>query len=124
MKHTEKNALDIAKSFAELLGLEDKEIKIIFGPEHPIGSAGVRLLKDCIEVEDTEDFDTIEITLFDISEFKLSGWLENVNFHSMICHEMVHAKYPQWSEDKVADYASELIGFLMKKLEEKYSRKS
>jgi len=112
-KYTKKEALHVAKFFAEVLDMKNKDIKIIFGSKHPFGAAGVRTLKNDEEVENTEDFDTIEITLFDISDIgEFPGWMDRMIFISHICHEMVHAKYPHWGEDQVADFEANLIGLL------------
>jgi len=118
-----KDAEEVAKYLANILEIKNKQIVIHFGTKHEFASAQVRKILNGEKVSDnTETYDTIEITLFDIKQYSLSPWLEKQLFISRILHELLHIKFPNWGEDTVQDAEANLIGIMMNNQEKEYNK--
>lgn len=129
---SKKEALRIAKYWSKILGIKNKQIEVLFGLSHPKASASICVLRNGKIIDDdkemekvilNDDFDTIRIVLYDMSDLnklsktKLPKWIEEQYFFSRILHELLHIRYPKWNEDQIADAEAGLIGILMDKLE-------
>jgi hypothetical protein len=102
-QYTPEYALKVAKICAELLDIKNKDIRIMFGHIHPHHAASVRVLRrgKNRKLKNVLDSDTIEITLFDSGEFDVTTRLG----FSLILHELLHVKHPDWSEDTITSTA-------------------
>ena len=122
----ENDAQRVARQWSNILGIpKDKNIRVLFGDKHRFATAQVCVFKDGKQIPDyaeedamaLNDFDTIEITLFSLDEFKFQEWVKAQMFVSRILHELLHVRYPEWEENDIQDEEARLIGLLMKKLE-------
>jgi hypothetical protein len=111
-ENIEQIALEVAKFWADILAI-DRPIKITFKGKHSFACAAV----------DEEKRDVIDITLFDISEFNLQEW-EVLFLHNQLLHELLHWKYPDYTEETIADMETRFIGLMMKKLKEGIAAKN
>lgn len=109
------NILEIEKTLQIVSGIEEfTEVKVIQqGKLVPEEIERTVIMKD--------EYDTIRIILHGKIPLlnHLPKWLQEQQFIETIFHELLHAKHPDWDEEKIRDFSAAFMGKLVEIVEKK-----